>query len=244
VSTPRHEGRSSLRLASVTMAESEQAEGSLRASGPVPGGRPLRGARLIGLTGGIACGKSAISRSLASRGAVIVDADLIAREVVAPHSEGLKLLVARWGKDLLTAEGALDRAKLGAIVFSDPGARATLDKLLHPLIATESARQVQSALQRVPRVPLVVYDAALLIEAGRAEQFRPLIVVYSDRERQIERVTQRDQLSYEEATRRVDAQMPALDKAKRADWLIVNHGEGLHSLEPAVDALWGSLTSS
>ena len=222
----------------------ERAERSLSASGPVVGGQPVCGARLIGLTGGIACGKSAVSRSLASRGAVIVDADQIARDVVAPHSEGLKSLVTRWGEELLTPEGALDRAKLGAIVFSDPSARATLDQLLHPLIASESARQLQSALQRVPPVPLVVYDAALLVEVGRAEQFRPLVVVYSAREQQIERVIQRDRLSYEEATRRVDAQMPASEKAQYADWLIVNELEGVDSLEPAIEALWAALTSN
>ena len=222
----------------------ERAERSLSASGPVEGGRAICGARLIGLTGGIACGKSAVSRSLASRGALIVDADLIARDVVAPHSEGLKSIVARWGEDLLTSEGALDRAKLGELVFSDPSARATLDQLLHPLIATESARRLQSALQRVPPVPLVVYDAALLVEVGRAEHFRPLVVVYSAREQQIERVVRRDQLSYEEASRRVDAQMPASEKAQHADWLIVNDVEGVNSLEPAIDALWEALTSS
>lgn len=196
----------------------------------------------MGLTGGIACGKSAVSSALARRGARIIDADLIARAVVAPQSEGLKLIVARWGEGLLSPEGTLDRAQLGHVVFSDPSAREALDAILHPLITAESARQVQAALSD-PDVPLVVYDAALLIEAGRAEAFRPLVVVYSPRELQIERVMRRDLLSYQEAARRVDAQLPSAEKAQRADWLIVNEAEGLSSLEPAITSLWSAISA-
>lgn len=213
----------------------------ITSSGAVPGGQKMQGTRLIGLTGGIACGKSSVSRSLAKRGAVIVDADLIARKVVAPQSQGLSRLIEEWGEDLLTAEGELDRAQLGAIIFSNPEAKKRLDQILHPFIAAESARQIHDALQQMPPVPLVVYDAALLVEAGRASDFRPLVVVYSHYEIQLNRVMERDRLTRQEAINRVQSQMPALEKAQHADWIILNEEEGIESLEPKITALWEAI---
>ena len=208
-------------------------------SGPVEGGHALAGARLIGLTGGIACGKSALSSALAARGALIIDADRVARSVVAPGSEGLEALVARWGEAILSPEGQLDRAQLGALVFAAPEMRAELEAILHPLIAQESGRQIQEALSS--DAALVVYDAALLIEAGRAEDFRPLVVVYASPETQLKRVMARDELSAQEVKQRLAAQMPAEEKARLADWLIINEGEGLGSLEPEVERLWSAI---
>ena len=110
---------------------------------------------LIGLTGGIACGKSTVSKLLAQKGAIIVDADLIARLIVAPGSEGLNQLQVCFGSDILDEHGALDRPSLGKIVFADPEKRVQLEKITHPLIAKESSRQITEALAQNP--PLVVY---------------------------------------------------------------------------------------
>lgn len=212
------------------------------------GARPLKGARLIGLTGGIACGKSAVARMLSARGARVIDADQVARAVVEPGSEGLKAIVARWGEGVLTAEGALNRPALGALIFSEPEGRAALEGILHPLIAQESARRIQEALQEAhqealssPSPTLVVYDAALLIEAGRADEFRPLVVVYASPEAQLSRVMERDSLSREEAEARLKAQLPAIDKCAHADWVIINEGS-LEGLEAEVEALLAQLS--
>ena len=194
--------------------------------------------QLIGLTGGIACGKSAVSDRLRLRGAIIIDADRIAREVLAPGSEGLKRVVARWGDSILGAEGALDRARLGALVFGRPEERQALEAITHPLIASLSAQQISTALAQRP--PLVVYDAALLVEAGRAEQFRPLVVVTTTPQIQRDRLITRDGISADAAQSRIDAQLPLEQKERLADHLINNHGDW-RSLDMQVDALWAQL---
>ena len=196
---------------------------------------------LIGLTGGIACGKSAVSKLLAKQGAKIVDADRIAREVLSPHSEGLRQVVARWGETLVDELGKLDRAALGAIIFSAPEERRALEEITHPLIAAESARQVEDALAE--GAPLVVYDAALLIEAGRADDFRPLVVVTTSASTQLARIMSRDGFSLEEARSRLDAQLPLAQKEALADHLIINDGTW-EDLELSVDLLWKHLLLS
>ena len=195
---------------------------------------------LIGLTGGIACGKSAVSSRLAERGALIVDADHIARNVLTPHSEGLRQVVERWGTQILDEGGHLDRAQLGAIVFAHPEERLALENITHPLIAQESQKQLIIALAQKP--PLVVYDAALLIEAGRAEDFRPLVVVTTTPTLQRQRITDRDGLSQTEAQGRIDAQLPLLEKEALADHLIRNEGDWAQ-LDAQVEALWQTLVS-
>ncbi|MCA9537940.1 MAG: dephospho-CoA kinase [Myxococcales bacterium] len=193
---------------------------------------------LIGLTGGIACGKTTVGEMLRARGARRVDADAIAREVVEPGTEGLAAIVAAFGPGVLTADGRLDRPALGAQVFGDPALRRKLEGILHPLIAIESARRVQGALAEKP--PLVVYDAALLIEAGRADHFRPLVVVFAPPEVQLERLMRRDGLSAAEAQARIASQMPVAEKAALADHVIDNSGT-LAATEAQVDALWARL---
>lgn len=194
--------------------------------------------RLIGLTGGIACGKSAVSARLSARGAVVIDADEVARAVVAPGSEGLRAVVARFGEGVSRPDGSLDRAALGALVFADPAARAALEGITHPLIAAESARRIEEAL-RGP-APLVVYDAALLIESGRADQFRPLVVVWASLEVQRARLMARDGLSLEQAEARLRAQLSPDQKRAMADQVVVNDGD-LVALDRAVADLWGAL---
>jgi dephospho-CoA kinase len=193
---------------------------------------------LIGLTGGIACGKSTVSKLLAQKGAIIVDADLIARLIVAPGSEGLNQLQVCFGSDILDEHGALDRPSLGKIVFADPEKRVQLEKITHPLIAKESNRQITEALAQNP--PLVVYDAALLFESGRADAFRPVVVVYLNREEQVKRVMVRDGISAEDAQKRIDAQMSVEQKVALADFKIDNSGD-LESLSKQVDALFDLL---
>ncbi len=194
---------------------------------------------LIGLTGGIACGKSFVSRLLTDRGAIVVDADQVARDVVAPGSAGLSEVVAAFGEDILAADGSLDREKLGAIAFADPAARARLEGILHPAIARESMVQLADAAAQKP--PLVVYDAALLIEAGRYDLFRPLVVVTAPPAVQMRRLIERDGLDDAAAQARVAAQMPVADKAKLADHVIDNGGTRAET-EARVDALWKTLT--
>ena len=193
---------------------------------------------LIGLTGGIACGKSAVSTRLAQRGALIVDADQIARNILAPGSEGLEQVVARWGTQLLSPTGELDRAKLGAIVFAQAEERRALEGITHPLIAQESQRQITAALSQKP--PLVVYDAALLVEAGRAEMFRPLVVVTSTPILQRQRIMARDGLDEGQAQARMDAQLPLSQKEALADHVIRNDGDWAQ-LDAQMDDLWTAL---
>ena len=192
---------------------------------------------LIGLTGGIACGKSAVSERLRMRGALIVDADRIAREVLAPHSEGLKQIVARWGKEMLD-EGVLNRARLGEVVFGNSKERRALEAITHPLIATLSAQRISEAIAQKP--PLVVYDAALLIEAGRADHFRPLVVVTTPQSVQQDRLITRDGLTTQEAQSRINAQLPLAKKEKLADYLINNDGSW-SALDHQIDELWSTL---
>lgn len=192
-------------------------------------------APISGLTGGIACGKSTVSRLFAARGARIVDADVVAREVVAPGTEGLAALVTAFGATILHADGSLDRERLAARVFDDPAARATLNAITHPRIAALSLQRLDEA--RRSGAPRVLYDAALLFEVGRAEHFRPVVVVTSPPEVQIARLRARDGLSEAAAAARIASQMPVAEKAARADHVIDNGGSLAHT-EAQVDALW------
>ncbi len=192
-------------------------------------------APLFGLTGGIACGKSTVSARLAALGAVAIDADRIARDVVVPGSPGLAELVKTFGTSILAADGTLDRAALGARIFGDADARGRLNGILHPRIAQLSMERVLAA--RASDVPAVFYDAALLFESGRAEFFRPVIVVTAPVDVQRQRVMARDGLTEAEAQARIDAQMPVAEKAAQADFVIDNGGT-LEATLAQVDALW------
>lgn len=188
----------------------------------------------IGLTGGIASGKSTVSAAFRALGAQIVDADEVARAVVAPGSPGLAALVRAFGPEIL-CEGQLDRARLGQRVFGDPQARQTLEAITHPLIAAESTARLEAA--QASGAPLVIYDAALLVESGRAEAFRPLVVVTLPPELQRARLMARDGLSAAQAQARLDAQLPLHEKAALADHLIDNSGPPEQTVAQ-VRALW------
>lgn len=176
-----------------------------------------------GLTGSIAVGKSFVSSVLAGLGCHVLDADLTAREMVAPGSAGLRAIADAFGLEVLRPDGALDRAKLGAIVFSDETQRARLNSILHPLIMEAQDAWLRRCEERDPQGVAVV-DAALMIESGGYRRFEKLIVVHCRPELQLERLLKRDGMTAEEAARRIAAQMPQEEKKKFADYLIDTSG--------------------
>ncbi|MDQ1522835.1 MAG: dephospho-CoA kinase [Pyrinomonadaceae bacterium] len=176
-----------------------------------------------GLTGSIAVGKSFVSSVLAGLGCHVLDADLTAREMVAPGSAGLRAVADAFGLEVLRPDGALDRAKLGAIVFNDETRRARLNSILHPLIMEAQDAWLRRCEEQDPQGVAVV-DAALMIESGGYQRFEKLIVVHCRPELQLERLLKRDGMSSEEAARRIAAQMPQEEKKKFADYLIDTSG--------------------
>jgi len=177
---------------------------------------------VVGLTGGIACGKSTVAAQLAELGVPIVDADALAREVVAPGTSGLAAIVERFGSDVLLADGSLDRKKLGERVFSDPDARRALNAITHPRIAAAGLEKLR-ALADHP-APYRVYEAALLVENGMAKAFAALVVVTVDEATQLARLMARDGSTEDEARARIASQLPLAKKVEVADHVIDNSG--------------------
>jgi len=173
----------------------------------------------VGLTGSIGVGKSFVAGVLAELGCHLLDADVTAREVVAPTSVALEKVVAEFGADVLQSNGALDRTKLGNLVFSDPGRRATLNSILHPYIIARQD-ELMREWEAVSPNGIAVVDAALMIESGGYHRFDKLIVVHCRPEIQIQRVMSRNNFSREEAEQRIRAQMSQDEKKKFADYLI------------------------
>lgn len=206
-------------------------------AGIVKGGIAL----IFGLTGGIATGKSTVAEMFRQRGAVIVDADLAAREVVAPGTEGLRRIRERFGEEYILPSGELDRAKLGALVFSDEQARKDLNAITHPLIRQHMDQQVQEAFERDPKA-IVIMDIPLLIESMAQGQKRvdKVILVYVPPHIQLQRLMQRNGYTEEEAKQRIAAQMGIEEKKKWADWLIDNSGT-LEETERQVEQLFPQL---
>jgi dephospho-CoA kinase len=178
--------------------------------------------RLIGLTGGIATGKSTVAALLAERGASIVDADLLAREVLFPGTGGFAEVVERFGAGVLDAAGVIDRAALGDIVFADPERRAALEGITHPRIRALMQARIQEALGSP--APLVVADVPLLFENPRADAFEGTMLVYSPAATQLQRLRERDELDELAAQRRLASQMPIEQKRALATWVIDNGG--------------------
>ncbi len=200
----------------------------------------LASMRVLGLTGGIACGKSTVSRALAQRGVPIVDADRVAREVVAPGTDGLAEVVAEFGTGVLAPDGSLDRGRLGHAVFGDEIRRRRLNSILHPRIAAESARKIAS-WSTTHR--WVVYDAALLVENESHRTFAGLIVVTSSPRAQRERLVARDGLAAPEADARIASQLPLARKIAVASHVVDNSGT-LERLRRRVDGLYAELVVS
>jgi dephospho-CoA kinase len=191
--------------------------------------------RVIGLTGGIASGKSTVGRMLAELGATIVDADQVARDVVRPGQPALAAIVAAFGAEVLTPAKELDRGRLAARVFADPAARRELERITHPRIREETARRVAELDAR--GVPVVVYEASLLVEAGSHRGLAGLIVVAAPEAVQLRRMRERDGLPPEEAARRLAAQAPLRDKVAVADYVIDGNAT-LEETRAQVEAAW------
>lgn len=177
----------------------------------------------VGLTGSIAVGKTYVCDVLRELGAFVLDADQTAREVVARGSKGLELIVENFGKDVLTESGELDRAKMGAIVFSDEARRQLLNSIVHPLVIEAQNQWLVEKERENPR-GIAVIDAALMIESGGYKRFTKLIVVWCEAEIQLERLMLRNNLSEAEARKRIRAQMPQEEKKRYADFLIDTSG--------------------
>jgi dephospho-CoA kinase len=177
---------------------------------------------VLGLTGGIAAGKSSVAEIFAELGATVVSADRLAREVVAPGSPALQEVVATFGGAMLTPTGELDRERLGQLVFADPQARARLNAITHPAIARLAESRLQAL--RAQQVPLVIYEAPLLFEAGAAGRVDRVLTVIAAPRVQQERLATRDRLTPAAARERIAAQWPQAEKVARADYVIDNSG--------------------
>ena len=194
--------------------------------------------KIVGLTGGIASGKSTVAAMLRQLGAPIVDADQLAREVVEPGTPALSEIVARWGEDVLDADGRLDRKRLGDIVFKDPEARRALEAITHPRIA--AAGQQAIAKHAAAGAEVVVYEAALIVENKLHSWMDALIVVSVSPKVQLQRLMARDGISADDAQARIDAQLPLVDKVAVADYVIDNSGPLSHTREH-VAQMWDEI---
>lgn len=177
---------------------------------------------LFGLTGGLASGKSTVAARFRHHGVPVIDADQLAREVVAPGSEGLAAVVAAFGDGVLAADGSLDRARMAALAFGDAAHRATLNAILHPRIGALTAER--AAALAAAGEPLACYEAALLVENGLADAFRPLVVVALPESVQVSRAVARDGGTEEQARARIAAQLPLAKKVSLADFVIDSSG--------------------
>jgi dephospho-CoA kinase len=178
---------------------------------------------IVGLTGGVASGKTAVSQILREEGAYLIDADQIARELVQPHTPTWNELIKVFGKEIFQEDGSVHRKRLAAKVFSDPAQRNLLNQILHPRIKAEMDKRVKEIGQKDPDA-IVVIDAALLVELGDHREMDKVIVVTSTEKQQIERLKKRDGVDQEEAQRVLSSQMPLEEKMKVADFVIRNEG--------------------
>ncbi|MDW8284096.1 MAG: dephospho-CoA kinase, partial [Myxococcales bacterium] len=192
------------------------------------------GPRLVGLTGGLASGKSTVASLLRALGAEVVDADEVAREVAQPGRPAYRQIVATFGPEVVAADGTLDRARLAERVFSDEASRRQLHAIMHPEIAAESARRIQALFGR--GVPVVIYEATLIVENGLHHGLAGLIVVDLPPEEQLRRAVQRG-LSESQARLRMMAQADRETRRQAATWIIDNSGDR-EALRPQVEAVW------
>jgi dephospho-CoA kinase len=194
--------------------------------------------RLIGVTGGIATGKSTVDQMLAARGATVIDADELARDAVHPGEATLDQVAQRFGRGVIQHDGSLDRARLGEIVFADPEARRELERITHPRIIELLRERITAAL--AGPAPLVAVDIPLLFENGREAMFEGVLLVYAPRDVQVQRLRARNGLDEPAALQRLAAQLPIDEKRDRATWVIDN-SDGLDATSRAVDAWWESV---
>ncbi len=181
----------------------------------------------VGLTGGIACGKSSVLEELRKSGVRALDADEIAHSLISPNGGAYPEVVDAFGSKILTSDRIIDRKKLGAIVFSDRAALDRLNQIVHPYVFAEEKRQILAIEADLEEAEpgLLVVDAALMIEVGSYRNYDSVIVVYCRPAVQLHRLMQRDDLSAEEALKRIRSQMPVLRKLRYADYVVDNSGE-------------------
>ena len=195
----------------------------------------------VGLTGGIGSGKSEVARRLVAHGAVLIDADVAAREVVVPGSRGLKRIVAAFGDDVLSPDGSLDRARLGEIIFRAPELRARLNAIVHPLVREWMAAAERTAVQAAdPPGPIVVHDVPLLAESRGKGGFDLIIVVDVPPELQIERLVSQRGMVQGQARARMEAQASREKRLQVADVVIDNSGS-LDDLDHRVAEVWAEV---
>ena len=190
----------------------------------------------VGLTGGIASGKSLVAAELGRLGAVVIDADVLAREVVEPGTPGLAAVVARFGPEVLDGD-RLDRARLGAIVFADPAARRDLERIIHPAVRAKAAELERAADPDA----VVVHVIPLLVETGQQDDFDRVVVVDADPATQLTRLHARDGLAEEAARARLAAQASREDRRAAADVVLTNDGSVI-DLQRQIHGLWAELT--
>jgi dephospho-CoA kinase len=192
----------------------------------------------VGLTGGIASGKSMVADELAARGAIIIDADVLAREVVEPGTPARAAIIGRFGAQVLR-DGQIDRARLAQIVFADPHARRDLERIVHPAVRARAAELERAAGDAA----VVVHVIPLLVETGQHQDFDVVVTVDADHETQIQRLMVRNGFTRAEAESRIAAQASREDRRRAADVVVDNTGS-LTQLREQIDALWAELSSA
>lgn len=195
---------------------------------------------VVGITGGIACGKSLISHLFECLGAARINADDLAREAVAPGSTAWTQIVSHFGKDILAASGAIDRAELAKRIFADPHERQVLNRITHPVIGALATSRIRE-LAATPTVPLIIYEAPLLFEAQAEGRVDLVLVVASTAENQLARLMRRDGLSRDDAQLRIAAQMPLAEKIARAD-IVIDNNATPEEATLVVDRIFAELT--
>ena len=194
---------------------------------------------LVGLTGGIGSGKTTVARLLGARGAAVIDADDLARQAVAPGTDGFERVVQAFGRDILTPDGDLDRRRLGEVVFDHVDRRRELEAIVHP----EVARLFMEAVEPYRTTKdVVIYSIPLLVERGMVDAFDVIVVVVADEDRRVERVVRDRGLDRDEVRARIAAQVTDAERSRVADVLLDNDGEP-GELEVQVDRLWPELTA-
>lgn len=192
--------------------------------------------RVIGLTGGIASGKTTISNILKELGAIIIDADKIARKVVEKSSPALKDIEENFGRDVLFKNGRLDRKKLGNIVFNDTGSLKKLNEIIHPYIVEKIIDEINH-YKKTYNNRVIILDAALLIELNLMDLVEEVWLIVVPEEMQLGRLVERDNISADQAQKRIDAQIPLEDKKKYAD-LIIDNSKDLTYLQAQIEENW------
>jgi len=194
--------------------------------------------KIIGLTGGIASGKNLVARILERLGAVVIDADQLAREVVVPGTASYNAIINKFGREIMNADGTIDRKALGTIVFADSTARKYLEQITHPAIRKLAENRL--AEERRKGTEIVFYMAPLLIEAGIASSVDEVWIVYADEKTQLERLMMRDGIGRDEAMQKIAAQIPIEEKVKLGNVIVDNRGTEEETAE-RVNQLWEAL---